>query len=133
MKQILTLSILLVSISVFAQQKNVAKETPATNRVEPIKAQSADAGVGSPRTAASSSQSRTAEPAPLPYNVDDRYMGRKEEFLGNLTVKELPADFPVYEKQWSLKEYNQVVTAFYYNHMDIVKENVKTKLAMLQH
>ena len=86
-----------------------------------------------PRSAATSSQSRSVAIAPLPYNVDDKYMGRRDEFLNDITLPELPADFPAYEKQWSLKEYNQVVDAYFLNHKDILKDRVREKLEMLQH
>jgi hypothetical protein len=126
MKQFFTLSLLLFSFSVFSQ-RTVSKDDPAPAATSETNA------VTQQRTSATSSQIRTSEPAKLPYDVNDKYMGRAAEFIGNLTVSELPHDFPVYEKQWSLKEYNQVVLAFYYNHMDIVREPVKEKLKLLQH
>jgi hypothetical protein len=131
MKQICTLSLVLFSFAAFSQQREVSKNgtQPIPNNQKATSTQVAD----NPRTSGSSVQVRTSEPVVLPYNVDDKYMGRAAEFLGNLTVSELPADFPVYEKQWDLKTYNEVVTAFYHNHLDIVRENVRKKLELLQH
>jgi len=131
MKQIFTLSLVLCCFAAFSQQKSerpntaqpvVSEQQKSENTITPVT-----------RTAPMSAQVRTSEPVPLPYDVNDKYMGRAAEFLGNLTVSQLPSDFPVYEKQWTLKEYNGVVTAFYYNHLDIVKEGVKRKLEQLKH
>jgi hypothetical protein len=123
MKQILTLSFLLIGLNVFSQQQKVSSPEvkgaePAANKENTIT-----------RTPGTSSQVRATEPVKSPYDVNDRYMGRSAEFLSNLTVSELPADFPVYEKQWGLKEYNQVVDAYYRNHLNIVNEKVKAKLS----
>src|ERR1700757_3767552 len=38
-----------------------------------------------------------------PIDENDIYEGRKAEFLGNLTVSELPADFPTYDKSYGMK------------------------------
>ena len=84
------------------------------------------------RSGSSSAQVNTQPVAPPPYDMEDKYMGRKAEFLGLLTVDQLPTDFPAYEKQWSLKEYNQVVDAYLMNHQDILKPRVKEKIQLLQ-
>lgn len=86
--------------------------------------------VVNPRSAATSTQSVTYPSAKLPYDVDDIYMGRKQEFLNKMIVSELPADFPVYEKQynWGVKEYNAVVNAYFINHPELLKKEVKEKL-----
>lgn len=131
MKQIYTLSLILFSFTAFSQQRNV---NPNTNPPAVTDTKNAEApAIGNTRNPSGSVQAKTSPATPLPYDMEDKYMGRKAEFLGNLTVSELPADFPVYEKQWDLKTYNQVVTAFYYNHLDIVREPVKKKLELLQH
>jgi hypothetical protein len=131
MKQIFTLSLVLCGFAAFSQQKSERTNTSQPVVSEQQKNESTVAPIT--RTAPMSAQARTSEPAPLPYDVNDKYMGRAAEFLGNLTVSKLPSDFPVYEKQWSLKEYNGVVTAFYYNHLDIVREGVRKKLELLKH
>ncbi|MFL5762659.1 MAG: hypothetical protein ACJ77K_01880 [Bacteroidia bacterium] len=85
----------------------------------------------SPRTAATSGK---ASSSPLPYDVNDKYMGRKQEFLNQMIVKELPADFPVYRKEWGLKEYNAVVDSWFMQHPDVLQERAKQKvLLMKQH
>jgi hypothetical protein len=80
------------------------------------------------REASSSTKSQTTTAATLPYDVNDKYMGRKAEFLYQMTVTELPSDFPVYEKQWGVKEYNAVVDAYYRNHMSLLKPYVQAKM-----
>ena len=64
-------------------------------------------------------------------NEDDVYMGRKAEFLNNLTVSELPADFPKYNKSYGLKYYNNLVDNYYGAHKDILKPRVKEKIELL--
>jgi hypothetical protein len=63
-------------------------------------------------------------------NIDenDTYMGRKAEFLGNLTVNELPTDFPKYDKSYGLRYYNNLVDNYYGAHKDILKEKVRQKI-----
>ncbi len=152
MKQIFTVLFLLFGLTVFSQQKTTAKQQqakpqaakPATATKPTAASTSAPAEIKpaattenqtstnspDPRTAASSSQSRAVA---LPYDVDDKYMGRKDEFLNDITLPELPADFPVYDKQWNLKEYNQVVDAYFINHKEILKARVREKIDLLQH
>ena len=114
MKKLLFILLVSISISAFAQEKT----TGSTSNSQEQPAQK--------RTAASSVK---AESSPLPYDVNDKYMGRKEEFLNNLIVSALPADFPLYNKKMSLTEYNQVVDNFYKTHTGILKEAVKQKLS----
>ena len=64
-------------------------------------------------------------------NEDDIYMGRKAEFLNNLTVTELPSDFPKYDKSYGLKYYNNLVDNYYGAHKDILKPGVKAKIEKL--
>jgi hypothetical protein len=130
MKQIYTLSFLLFSFTAFSQTKSANANSPEKSAIEQ---KSRETPSNTVRNSSVSAQGRVSQPAPLPYDVNDKYMGRGEEFLANLTVDKLPGDFPLYEKQWSLKEYNQVVLAFYYNHLDIVKEGVRKKLELLKH
>ncbi|MCW3072318.1 MAG: hypothetical protein JWO44_2208 [Bacteroidetes bacterium] len=126
MKQVFTLSFLLLSLSVFSQQKNTAaKQAPTTTVTTQPASQETPVN---PRAAATSSQVKSTETAPLPYDVNDKYMGRRAEFLNSMIVSELPADFPPYEKQWNLKEYNQVVDAYFSNHRDLLKDRVKEKI-----
>jgi hypothetical protein len=127
MKQIFTVSFLLIAIAAFSQQKNGDTNPPKPQQNQ-VTAQGSDLNRPSGTV-----RRRSTPVTPLPYDVNDKYMGRKAEFLGNLTVSELPSDFPAYEKIWSLKEYNQVVLAFYYNHRDIVRKGVNDKLDLLKH
>lgn len=58
---------------------------------------------------------------------NDPYQGRKAEFLNNLTVSELPSDFPKYDKSLGIRGYNQMVDNYYINHLNILKPAVKAK------
>jgi hypothetical protein len=86
----------------------------------------------SKRTPETSMQKSANPVGAVPYDVEDRYMGRKAEFLNMLTVSKLPEDFPVYDKQWSVKDYNEVVQAYLINHQDILKPKVKEKILLVQ-
>lgn len=59
---------------------------------------------------------------------NDPYQGRKEEFLSQITLKELPSDFPKYEKWMGVRHYNNIITEYYKKHLDIVTPKVKEKL-----
>jgi hypothetical protein len=61
-------------------------------------------------------------------NEDDIYMGRKAEFLNNLTVSELPSDFPKYDKSYGLRYYNNLVDNYYGAHKNILQPRVKEKM-----
>jgi len=76
-------------------------------------------------------QTQVKETSNLAYDVNDRYMGRKNEFLNSMIVSELPEDFPVYDRIWSVKDYSAVVEAYYANHMNLLKDRVKEKMYFL--
>lgn len=59
---------------------------------------------------------------------NDMYQGRKEEFLSQLTVKELPSDFPKYEKWMGVRHYNEAITDYYKKHLDILIPSVRQKM-----
>lgn len=59
---------------------------------------------------------------------NDQYQGRKQEFLSQIIIKEIPVDFPKYEKWMGVKHYNEIIEEYYKMHLDIVKESVKNKL-----
>jgi len=59
---------------------------------------------------------------------DDMYQGRQKEILNNLTVKEIPNDFPKYQKGKGIIWYNEQMDNYYKNHHDIVTELVRKKL-----
>jgi len=62
---------------------------------------------------------------------NDLYQGRKEEFLSQLTVKELPSDFPKYEKWMGVRHYNEAITDYYKKHLDILIPSVKQKISQI--
>ncbi|MGZ4054802.1 MAG: hypothetical protein ACXVDZ_03280 [Bacteroidia bacterium] len=126
MKILITACLTIVSLSILGQNKTT---NTSSSKTAPQATNS--------RTSASSSKAQTtavaAQPAAtqLPYDVNDKYMGRKEEFLFMTTLKELPSDFPLYDKQWGVKEYNGVIEAYFMQHIDILKDNVKPKIQYL--
>jgi hypothetical protein len=128
MKQVFTLSFLFVSLSVFSQQKI------ETSKPAPAKAEQAATQVPAvnPRSQATSTQGLSQAAAPLPYDMNDKYMGRKEEFLGNMTVTQIPADFPLYDKNLSLEQYNKMVDTYYMNHKELLKDRVKEKIIYIE-
>lgn len=113
MKKLLLILFVSIGLNTLAQEKTTVGTTSLQE--QPVQK----------RTSASSVK---AESAPLPYDVNDKYMGRKDEFLNNLVVSSLPIDFPLYDKKMSLKEYNLVVDNFYKTHPEILKDAVKQKL-----
>ena len=67
------------------------------------------------------------------FQVDenDAYQGRTEEFLSQITLKELPKDFPKYEKWMGVRHYNEVISDYYKKHLDILIPSVKQKLTQI--
>ena len=106
-------------------QTNTTKSTNSATQVQKNQIQTEEKNTSVRKNSATI---RT-ESHPLPYDVNDKYMGRKVEFINMMNVSELPTDFPVYEKQWDLKKYNAVVEAYFINHKDLLKEKVKQKLS----
>ena len=64
----------------------------------------------------------------LQIDENDEYQGRTQEFLSLLIVKELPADFPKYNKSYGIRGYNELLDNFLANHKDIITESVRKKL-----
>ncbi len=89
------------------ERKNQVANTPGTNQNGKI--QSASQG--------------------FQLNENDTYQGRKDEFLSMMIIKELPENFPKYEKWMGVKHYNEVVDQYYKQHLEILKETVKQKLS----
>lgn len=116
MKKTVTYLLVLVSTVAFSQEK---------------KADAVNTNQASPRTSASSVKVDNNAAKEYSYDVNDKYMGRKDEFLFMMTVPKLPSDFPLYNKEWGIKEYNAVVDAYCMMHLDIMKDGVKQKLQML--
>ena len=63
-------------------------------------------------------------------NEDDIYQGRQNEILSNLTVKQIPVDFPKYEKGKGIIWYNGQMDNYYRNHPDITTEMVRKKFGL---
>lgn len=137
MRSTLTLLLVFASVSLWAQERvktdsKSGKTTTTTITASPTNTGTSEQINQNPtvesRGAATSAQ---VSSSPLPYDVEDKYMGRRNEFLNYMTVTELPADFPIYDKAWGVKEYNAVVEAYCVNHQDILKERVKQKIQMM--
>ena len=64
----------------------------------------------------------------LQIDENDEYQGRTQEFLSLLIVKELPADFPKYNKSYGIRGYNELLDNFLATHKDIITESVRKKL-----
>jgi hypothetical protein len=77
---------------------------------------------------ATQSSSKQAAANSFQLNEDDQYQGRKDEFLSQLIIKEIPTDFPKYEKWMGVRHYNEIIEEYYKKHLDIVTEIVKSKL-----
>lgn len=121
MKKIFIILLLSAPIGMWAQ-------TAVSSKKEETKPQTTSTNASPQRTIQSSVKVEASQAEPLPYDVNDIYMGRKSEFLNSMIVTELPADFPKYLKEWSVKDYNAVVDAYFLNHLDLLKEKPKQKL-----
>lgn len=75
--------------------------------------------------------SKKVETIPNNFQIDenDQYQGRREEFLSQMIVKEIPSNFPKYEKWMGVRHYNEIIEEYYKQHLDIVTEKVKNKLS----
>jgi hypothetical protein len=119
MKNILTACLMMAGVSLFAQDRTTTTQQNQNDQMS------------NPRTVSSSARVESRAIEPLSYDVNDAYMGRKDEFLNMMNVSELPSDFPLYDKKWGVKEYNGVVDAYFMNHMSILKDRVKEKVQLL--
>src|ERR1035437_458333 len=129
------IKLVFVSISLIGFIAMQAQETPISNNNEHLKQDADKARVQRMQRdkakLAATNNKVVAVNKPAyknPIDENDVYMGRKDEFLGNLTVNELPADFPKYEKSYGLRYYNNIVDNFYASHKDILKEKVRQKI-----
>ena len=121
MKKIAVILFLSASINLSAQNTKLEQIDSQT----PKKESTIQHPAGSVRVQASA-------PIVKPYDENDMYMGRKNEFLNSMIVTELPSDFPKYQKEWSVKDYNAVIDAYYTTHLDILKEKPKQKILLLK-
>ncbi len=118
------------SLSAFSQDAKTEKKTePVASATTTDRSNTTSAPVNV-RTASTSVKIQVSESAELPYNVDDKYMGRAESFKQLFKSNELPPDFPIYEKQygWGIREYNAVVGAYLENNKHLLTDKVLEKL-----
>ena len=80
--------------------------------------------VSEPSVINNSSQTAT-NTSNLQIDENDEYQGRTQEFLSLLIVKELPADFPKYNKSYGIRGYNELLDNFLATHKDIITESVR--------
>ena len=100
--------------------------TGQTNSVQNYK-KTQTQSVSEPVVINNSSQTAT-NTSNLQIDENDEYQGRTQEFLSLLIVKELPADFPKYNKSYGIRGYNELLDNFLANHKDIITEIVRKKL-----
>jgi hypothetical protein len=131
MKKIFFYSLSLLILSSFTElnaqeSKPVPNDNPALKEAAiKAKAQRMETQKNKPAPA----QLAVTKPASKsPIDENDIYMGRKAEFLSNLTVNDLPTDFPKYDKSYGLRYYNNLVDNFYFTHKDILKDGPRQKL-----
>ncbi|MHB8261954.1 MAG: hypothetical protein ACYDCN_15130 [Bacteroidia bacterium] len=112
-----------------------AQQTPASKSPESLKEEADKARVQRMQhdkaklATANNKVAATTKPAyKSSIDENDIYMGRKNEFLSNLTVNELPADFPKYEKSYGLRYYNNLVDNFYTTHKLLLKDGPRQKI-----
>ena len=120
-----TLILLCVCVTIGLSAQNTTTQPEKINSQTPKKEPAIQHPAGSVRVQASA-------PIVKPYDENDIYMGRTKEFLNQMVVEKLPDDFPKYQKEWSVKDYNAVVDAYYTTHLDILKENTKQKILLLK-
>ena len=121
MKKIFSILFLCASIGLSAQNAKPEQINSQTPKKKPAIQHPA----GSVKTQTSPSYVK-------PYDENDIYMGRTKEFLNQMIVDKLPDDFPKYQKEWSVKDYNAVIDAYYTTHLNILKENTKQKILILK-
>ncbi|HET8837869.1 MAG TPA: hypothetical protein VFM82_02620 [Flavobacteriaceae bacterium] len=62
----------------------------------------------------------------------DKYKGMKEKILEHLTVKEIPADFPVYRDGETQKEYKIRTMLWAKENLDLVKPEYRKRVENFQ-
>ena len=128
MKKIKSLVTLMLTISFFSISQNLLSQENNSNRV-------GDKPRGTTKTRVSASDNNSTVQKRVDTNgksfqldENDPYQGRKEEFLSQITLKELPSDFPKYEKWMGVRHYNEVISDYYKKHLEILIPSVKQKL-----
>lgn len=127
-KGIILIAILIFAFSGFSQTNSApAANNPALKEAA-LKANKNKSNQKEQKSQNNSSSSKSSTINNFQLDENDPYQGRKAEFLNQLIVSEMPADFPKYEKWMGVKHYNQIIDDYYRNHLDILKEKVKNKL-----
>ena len=112
----------------FSQERNTnhTEKKATTNEVSSVRTKS----VTSTNSTNTNNVQKQVDTQGKSFQLDenDAYQGRKEEFLSQITLKELPADFPKYEKWMGVRHYNEAITDYYKKHLDILIPSVKQKL-----
>ncbi len=75
-----------------------------------------------------SGQTRSRPIAPARrIDINDEYMGRKDEILILLKEKKIPHDFPKYKKGSSEKDYDHEMENYYRHHPEVLNEKYRKK------
>lgn len=130
-KVIVFITILSFTHSAFSQTTSAPAGNNPTLKEAAIKAnQQKQLKKNSSSSTPSLNSSKKVETIPNNFQVDenDNYQGRREEFLSQMIVKEIPNDFPKYEKWMGVRHYNEIIEEYYKKHLDIVTDKVKNKL-----
>lgn len=130
-KVIVLITILSFTHTVFSQTTSAPAGNNPTLKEAAIKAnQQKQLKKNSSSSTPSLNSSKKVETIPNNFQVDenDNYQGRREEFLSQMIVKEIPNDFPKYEKWMGVRHYNEIIEEYYKKHLDIVTDKVKNKL-----
>ena len=117
-----------ISQITFSQDRNTnhAEKKATTNEVSGVRTKS----VTSVNTNNTNNAQKQVDTQGKSFQLDenDAYQGRAEEFLTLFTTKQLPSDFPKYEKWMGVRHYNEAITDYCKKHLDIVTPIVKQKL-----
>lgn len=127
-----------MSLSLFSQENNL-KRVDVPNKNIQKSGSSSESSQLKTKVSTSPAQTKNSNVQPqvdtqgksFQLDENDMYQGRKEEFLSQLTVKELPSDFPKYEKWMGVRHYNEVIDDYYKKHLDILIPSVKQKMSQI--
>ena len=135
-KIVLVLFFFCTSQTLFSQENNSKQSDKSSS--QPVKKGSSERSsevktkaVTSPASSSSNNDvQKRVDTQGKSFQLDenDVYQGRTEEFLSLFTVKQLPSDFPKYEKWMGVRHYNEAITDYCKKHLDIVTPIVKQKL-----
>lgn len=128
MKIVFILCFFGMSQTLFSQEKNPKQTEKKAMLAEGsgVKAK-ASTSTGSGNNGATQSQVDTQGKS-FQLDENDPYQGRKDEFLAQIILKELPKDFPKYEKWMGVRHYNAIIDEYYKKHLDILIPSLRQKL-----